>query len=174
MADGSTIEADLIVFCTGFNGNMRTRVARMVGPEIADQLDDYFCFDAEGEVRGNWKPIGRKNKHSPAQVNELTSIFRSCNMVCRRHYGTLTVLLEVHGFADQGGHRESPLRAIPGELSRSGLSIQHVWASVGGCAGVRAEYFGGNTLAAYWQLVGLDIQMRIGQVYDSLKLCRSH
>lgn len=60
MTDGSIVEADVIVFCTGFHGNMRTRVADIVGSEIADQLEDYWSFDAEGELRGNWRPLGRE------------------------------------------------------------------------------------------------------------------
>ena len=70
MNDGSMLDADVIVFCTGFAGNMRTRVARIVGSEVADQLEDYWGFDDEGELKGNWKEIGRMN---PPKFAELMS-----------------------------------------------------------------------------------------------------
>lgn len=58
--DSSELEADVIVFGTGFEGNMRLMVAEIVGEEVADKLEDYWHLDREGEVRGAWKPIGRK------------------------------------------------------------------------------------------------------------------
>ena len=39
---------------------MRNLVAKVVGKDVEDQLDDYWCVDKEGEVRGGFKPIGRK------------------------------------------------------------------------------------------------------------------
>lgn len=51
-SDGSELEADVIVFCTGLEGNMCLMVAEIVGEEIAEQLDDYWHVDREGEVRG--------------------------------------------------------------------------------------------------------------------------
>ena len=47
-SDGSELEAEVIVFCTGFEGNMRLIVAEIVGEEIAEQLDDYWHVDREG------------------------------------------------------------------------------------------------------------------------------
>jgi hypothetical protein len=58
--DGSELEADVIVFCTGYEGNMRLMVAEIVGQEVANKLEEYWHLDREGEVRGAWKPIGRK------------------------------------------------------------------------------------------------------------------
>ena len=57
--DGSTLDADVIIFCTGFEGNMRVLVRSIVGDDVADQLDDWWGLDAEGEIRGAWKPCGR-------------------------------------------------------------------------------------------------------------------
>jgi cation diffusion facilitator CzcD-associated flavoprotein CzcO len=57
--DGSVLEADVVIFATGFEGNMRLAVTQIVGEEIGDKLDDYWSVDAEGELRGCWKPIGR-------------------------------------------------------------------------------------------------------------------
>ncbi|KAH0847632.1 Flavin-binding monooxygenase-like family protein [Fonsecaea pedrosoi] len=56
--DGTELEADVIVFTTGFVGNLRQIAGRIVGPEIADQLDDFWRVDAEGELRGAFKYAG--------------------------------------------------------------------------------------------------------------------
>jgi len=80
-SDGSTVDADAIVWCTGFSdGNLRTTVAEilggnssdlteatngaqtngeskhLIGPrELAERVDATWGIDAEGEVRGMWK-----------------------------------------------------------------------------------------------------------------------
>ncbi|OAG42985.1 hypothetical protein AYO21_02936 [Fonsecaea monophora] len=56
--DGTELEADVIVFTTGFVGNLRQIAGQIVGPEIADQLDDFWRVDAEGELRGAFKYAG--------------------------------------------------------------------------------------------------------------------
>ncbi|KAF2429003.1 FAD/NAD(P)-binding domain-containing protein [Tothia fuscella] len=56
--DGSTLDADVVVFATGFEGNMRLAAADLVGQEVGDKLDDWWGVDSEGELRGAWKPIG--------------------------------------------------------------------------------------------------------------------
>jgi hypothetical protein len=58
--DGTELKADVIVFTTGFVQNMRQIAGRIVGPEVEDQLDDFWGIDAEGEIRGAFKPAGRK------------------------------------------------------------------------------------------------------------------
>jgi hypothetical protein len=61
--DGTELKADVIVFTTGFVQNMRQIAGRIVGPEVEDQLDDFWGVDAEGEIRGAFKPAGRKYSH---------------------------------------------------------------------------------------------------------------
>lgn len=56
--DGTEIDADVIVFATGFRGNLRESVTSIVGSDTAAYLDDFFGLDAEGEIRGLAKPIG--------------------------------------------------------------------------------------------------------------------
>ncbi len=58
--DGTELGADLIVLCTGFNHVFRNDVARIVGTEIAEQMDEFWGTDAEGELRGHAKPAGRE------------------------------------------------------------------------------------------------------------------
>lgn len=58
--DGSTLDADLIVFTTGFNTNIREEMEKVVGPEVGSLLEDNNGWDKEGETRGGWKRHGRK------------------------------------------------------------------------------------------------------------------
>ena len=57
--DGTTLGADLIVLCTGFNHDFREDAARIIGRETADQVDDYYGVDHEGELRAHAKKAGR-------------------------------------------------------------------------------------------------------------------
>jgi hypothetical protein len=56
-SDGSTLDADVVVFCTGFEHDVRKEAAKLVGPEIGDRLEDYWELDDEGELRGVYKPM---------------------------------------------------------------------------------------------------------------------
>lgn len=59
--DGSEIGADLIVLATGFDHVFRNDAARIIGKDSADQMDEYWGMDAEGEIRGHARPAGRKS-----------------------------------------------------------------------------------------------------------------
>lgn len=58
--DGTELGADLIVLATGFDHVFRNDAARIVGKDVADQMDEYWGVDAEGELRGHAKPAGRE------------------------------------------------------------------------------------------------------------------
>lgn len=58
--DGTYLKADVIVFATGFVGNMRQQVSQLFGSDIGDQVGDYWGLDEEGELKGVFKPTGRK------------------------------------------------------------------------------------------------------------------
>ncbi|KIW99796.1 uncharacterized protein Z518_10724 [Rhinocladiella mackenziei CBS 650.93] len=60
-SDGSEILANVIVFCTGFVGNMRTNVAQIFGQDIAARADDFWGLDEEGELKGVFKRNGHPN-----------------------------------------------------------------------------------------------------------------
>lgn len=66
--DGNELEADIIIFATGFEADHREQVAGIVGRDIADRLDDYWGLDAEGELRGAYKPCGRKSSATSLAV----------------------------------------------------------------------------------------------------------
>ena len=59
-ADGTTLPADVIVFATGFVGNLRNMAQEIFGKEVADLAGDYWGLDDEGEIRGAFKPTGRE------------------------------------------------------------------------------------------------------------------
>ena len=59
-SDGSKLDADAIVFCTGFTNEVRNEAMKFVGPEIGEKLDDYWRLDSEGELRGAYKKQGCK------------------------------------------------------------------------------------------------------------------
>lgn len=54
-ADGSEIPADAVVFATGFDHNIRNRVAELFGQSVADQMGDFSYMDDEGEAAGAYK-----------------------------------------------------------------------------------------------------------------------
>ncbi|KAK3937797.1 hypothetical protein QBC46DRAFT_177280 [Diplogelasinospora grovesii] len=56
-ADGEELEADEIVFATGFE-NMRTHARKMFGDEVADRVGDVWGWNEEGEMRTIWKSSG--------------------------------------------------------------------------------------------------------------------
>lgn len=57
LADGSELEADEIVFATGYQ-NMRETAREIFGNELADRVHDVWGFDDEGETRGMWRRSG--------------------------------------------------------------------------------------------------------------------
>lgn len=62
LSDKSIVEADVVVFATGFKGNMRDRVREFFGDQVADSIEDFWGFDTEGELRGAFRSPGRKSQ----------------------------------------------------------------------------------------------------------------
>ncbi|KAL1996709.1 hypothetical protein VTN49DRAFT_7574 [Thermomyces lanuginosus] len=60
LADGSELEADIVVLATGFD-NMRTTVRKVLGDKIADRCKDVWDLDDEGELNAIWRPSGHPN-----------------------------------------------------------------------------------------------------------------
>ena len=52
-ADGSTVEADLVVLATGYD-NLQEGVRRLLGDEIADRVGPIWGFDDHGAMRNMW------------------------------------------------------------------------------------------------------------------------
>ncbi|KAL4902189.1 hypothetical protein BDW74DRAFT_158754 [Aspergillus multicolor] len=56
-SDGSELEADEIIFATGYK-NMHTQTRRIFGDEVADRVNSVWGLDAEGEMRTIWQKTG--------------------------------------------------------------------------------------------------------------------
>lgn len=57
--DNTELEADVIVFSTGFIGNMKVAIEDILGSEVAERIEDYWGIDTEGEIKGSYRPCGR-------------------------------------------------------------------------------------------------------------------
>ncbi|KAL9001975.1 MAG: hypothetical protein Q9188_005071 [Gyalolechia gomerana] len=57
LADGSEVEADEIVFATGYQ-SMRGSARKIFGNEVAERVSDVWGFDEEGETRTMWRRSG--------------------------------------------------------------------------------------------------------------------
>lgn len=57
LEDGSEIEADEIIFATGYQ-SMRETARKIFGDELVERVNDVWGFDAEGETRGMWRRSG--------------------------------------------------------------------------------------------------------------------
>lgn len=57
--DGTAIEADEIIFATGY-ANGRTRTRKVFGDVVADAIDPIWGFDEQGEIRGVWRRSGQE------------------------------------------------------------------------------------------------------------------
>ncbi|OAL23978.1 hypothetical protein AYO22_06002 [Fonsecaea multimorphosa] len=59
-SDGTEIQADVIVYATGFVGNIRQTVYETLGDDVATQVEDFWGLNHEGELLGAFKPSGRE------------------------------------------------------------------------------------------------------------------
>lgn len=58
LSDGSTADADVVVFATGYRGMVET-ARRLLGDEIADRCGPVWGLDDEGELQGVWRRSGQ-------------------------------------------------------------------------------------------------------------------
>ena len=58
--DGSTLEADLVVFATGI-GNARDGYEKILGEELGSKVKQIWGLDSTGELKGVWRDIGVDN-----------------------------------------------------------------------------------------------------------------
>jgi hypothetical protein len=72
-SDGSHLKADVVVFATGFVCDLKLVVAELFGSEVAIQLEDFWGLDEEGEIKGAFKPTGRKSTLT-SKLSNLTML----------------------------------------------------------------------------------------------------
>lgn len=56
--DGTSLEVDMVVIAAGYK-NMSETVRGLFGDEVADRVGPVWGLDAQGEVRGMWRPTGQ-------------------------------------------------------------------------------------------------------------------
>jgi hypothetical protein len=56
--DGTTIDADVICWCTGFDKDVRPQLGEILGRKVSDQLHPVWGLSKEGEIRGVWRYSG--------------------------------------------------------------------------------------------------------------------
>ncbi|THC87620.1 hypothetical protein EYZ11_012934 [Aspergillus tanneri] len=59
--DGTQLNADIIVFATGYKFNMMETVLDLFGPEVYKQVDHQWSLRGQDNVNGGYKPTGRKH-----------------------------------------------------------------------------------------------------------------
>jgi cation diffusion facilitator CzcD-associated flavoprotein CzcO len=59
-SNGSQLDADVVVFATGYKSDLRESAKRIIGDEVAENLEEFWQCDREGEIRGAWRDTGRK------------------------------------------------------------------------------------------------------------------
>lgn len=59
--DGTTLDADLVVFATGFQMDMRPVIEKLLGREVASQIESFWGLNEEGEINGECRPLQRKS-----------------------------------------------------------------------------------------------------------------
>ena len=58
--DGSTLDADLVVFATGL-GDYRDGFRKILGKELGGNVKQIWGLDGDGEPRGAWRDVGIDN-----------------------------------------------------------------------------------------------------------------
>ncbi|KAJ7067347.1 hypothetical protein C8F01DRAFT_1342249 [Mycena amicta] len=96
-SDGTRLDADVIVYCTGFEKDVRKAAEDIIGNDIASTLEPVWGLDAEGEVRGCWRPSGHDRIW-----------FHGGELQTMRYYGQF---LAMQIAAEIAGIRPTPCRA---------------------------------------------------------------
>ncbi|KAJ5196382.1 hypothetical protein N7449_006861 [Penicillium cf. viridicatum] len=79
-ADGSELEADEIIFATGYD-NMRSETKTILGDKVADKVSDVWGYNNEGEVRTMWQDSGHPGFY-----------FHGGNLATARYYSKVLAL----------------------------------------------------------------------------------
>ncbi|EAL86271.1 hypothetical protein KXX16_001318 [Aspergillus fumigatus] len=79
-ADGSELEADEIIFATGYD-NMRTQTGMLLGNKVADKVSDVWGYNEEGEIRTMWQDSGHQGFY-----------FHGGNLATARYYSKVLAL----------------------------------------------------------------------------------
>lgn len=117
-SDGSQIDADVVVFATGYKADLRASATRIIGNDVAENLEEFWQCDREGEIRGAWRDTGRELSSGSNGIGVLLA-----NMTLRSrllvHWPWLcprSILLAVLGYANQGRRRRATDTGMDGNI----------------------------------------------------------
>ncbi len=91
--------ADVVVFSTGFDNDSERIAAEILGEKVAKELQGANGVDAEGEVRGLFRPLGSEYTSSPWSMLTLS---RKGILVLSRRSRRDSLLFQVCRVADPG------------------------------------------------------------------------
>lgn len=103
-SDGSQIDSDVVVFATGYKADLRESAKRIIGDSVAENLEEFWQCDREGEIRGAWRDTGRElSDHSHGiSVHLANMALRSRPLVHWPRLCPRSILLAILGYAHQG------------------------------------------------------------------------
>ena len=91
--DGSTLDADLVVFATGL-GDYRDGFRKILGKELGGKVKQIWGLDGDGEPRGAWRDIGIDNLWC-MMGNLAMCRYHSRHVALREFFSTVTPLCRV-------------------------------------------------------------------------------
>ncbi|THH13418.1 hypothetical protein EW146_g6790 [Bondarzewia mesenterica] len=77
--NGSTLDADVIIFATGYGDDKHPSIRAVVGDEVADKVKPLWGLDGEGEIQGVWRDTGVPNLYC------LMGVLQGNLALCRSH-----------------------------------------------------------------------------------------
>ena len=86
LADGTELEADIVVLATGFD-NMRTTLRKILGDKVADRCKDVWGLDDEGEVNAVSTPLEIEPQIHNMIHTDLDHVDRSGDSRAIRDFG---------------------------------------------------------------------------------------
>ena len=112
--DGSTLDADLVVFATGF-GDYRDGFRKILSEELGGKVKQIWGLDDACEVRGAWRDIGVDNLWC-MMGNLAMCRYHSRHVALREFFPTVTSLHR--GFDDHELDRNKSYegRVVHGEV----------------------------------------------------------
>lgn len=75
--DGSAIDADVIVFATGYRSNIKGSARQIFGDVVAREMSEWLQCDEEGEVRGAFRDTGSEWRLTPLAFQGLADVYVS-------------------------------------------------------------------------------------------------
>lgn len=113
-SDGTELPADIIVFATGFDLNIRNRVRDAFGEDVAKEIGDFSVMDDEGEMSGAWRFQRMVNDGISPGLCALT-LCRSWTGLSRGGNWPIKVVLKISCFDYESGFDGNTIKSVYGD-----------------------------------------------------------